>query len=242
MVVQSHFSIIVSDPYLLTLSLLEQALSKGVIFKQGKLVSLATKNGRVSEIQMLCGDKTISLQCDNFVLAAGPWSGQLAQTLLGASIPITPYAGHSIVLQPSIPTSADTLFAILHSQRSSYRAEVIPRSSGEIYISGINNDLDLPPTPSDAIPLESEIAKLKEVADMLFSDYVVKNEQLCFRPMTESGNPIICAYPKIDGVYIATGHSHFGIILGPGTGKVLSELILGEELSVDIAQFALRKQ
>src|SRR2546423_1382981 len=202
MVVHSQFSIIVSDPYLFTLSLLEQAQLNGVVFKQGKVISLATQNGRVSEIQMLYGDRTLSLQCDNFVLAAGPWSGQLAQTLLSASIPITPHAGHSIVLQPSIPPSADGLFAIIHSQHSSYRAEVIPRSSGEIYISGINNDLDLPPTPLEAMPLESEIAKLKEVADMLLSDYVIKKEQLCFRPMTEDGKPFICAYPKIEGVYI----------------------------------------
>lgn len=203
------------------------------------MFSLSSKNGKVSEVQILRGDTTLSLPCDNVVLAAGPWTGPLSQVLLGETIPITPYAGHSIVLQPSVRPSADSLFAIVHTQSASYRAEVIPRSSGEVYISGINNTLDLPLTTTDATPLDTEIAKLKEIADALLPGYIIRKEQLCFRPMTESGDPFVCAYLKIKGVFIGAGHSHFGIILGPGTGKVLSEMILGEELSADISQLAL---
>lgn len=112
-------------------------------------------------------------------------------------------------------------------------------SSGEIYISGINDSYELPPTPEAAIPLATEIAKLKEIADTLLPVYRIKKEQLCFRPMTESGNPFIGLYPQVTGVYIGAGHSHFGIILGPGTGKVLSEMIMGEELTTDVSQFSL---
>jgi glycine/D-amino acid oxidase-like deaminating enzyme len=57
--------------------------------------------------------------------------------------------------------------------------------------------------------------------------------------MTERGRPFIGPYPGVIGVYVGSGHSHFGIILGPGTGKVLSEMILGEELSVDVGQFSM---
>ena len=203
------------------------------------MFSLSSKNGKVSEVQIQRGDTTLSLPCDNVVLAAGPWTGPLSQVLLGETIPITAYAGHSIVLQPSVWPSADSLFTIVHTQSASYRAEVIPRSSGEVYISGVNNTLDLPLTTTDAIPLNTEIAKLKEIADALLPGYIIRKEQLCFRPMTESGDPFVCAYLKIKGVFIGAGHSHFGIILGPGTGKVLSEMILGEDLSADISQLAL---
>ena len=208
---------------------------------QGKATSLLIEHGRVTEIHVTCTDtKTLTLACDKLVLAAGPWSGPLSESLLPKSIPITSYAGHSVLLQPSIAPSADCLFITVHTQNSTYRAEIIPRSSGEVYISGINDALVLPPTPDVAIPLETEIDKLKEIADTILPGYTIQKEQLCFRPMTENGTPFICAYPEVDGVFIGTGHSHFGIILGPGTGKVLSEMILGEELSADVSQFALQ--
>jgi glycine/D-amino acid oxidase-like deaminating enzyme len=119
---------------------------------------------------------------------------------------------------------------IVCAQKSIYRVEIIPRSSGEIYISGINDNLVLPPTPDAAIPLETD-----KLPDYIYN----RKEKLCFRPMTEHGKPFICPYPEVKGINVGAGHSHFGIILGPGTGKVLSEMILGEELNTDVSQFSL---
>jgi glycine/D-amino acid oxidase-like deaminating enzyme len=214
-----------------------------VEFLMATATSLSIENGRVSGIEVDCANKkTRTLRCDSLVIAAGPWSGPLSTSTkfhLPKPIPITSYAGHSVILKPSIATSADCLFMIVRTPVSTHHAEIIPRSSGQIYISGINEALLLPPTPDAAIPLKTEIAKLKEIADVILPEYSIEKEQLCFRPMTEKGTPFICRYPEVNGVYVGAGHGHFGIILGPGTGKVLSEMILGEELSADISQFSL---
>src|SRR5205814_4262229 len=106
------------------------------------------------------------------------------------------YAGHSVLLRPSSAVSADCLFLTLYT-KNSYRAEVVPRSSGDIYISGVNDTLVLPPTPDAALPQKSEIKKLKEIADAIFMDYTIVKEQLCFRPMTDHRKPFICPYPKV---------------------------------------------
>jgi len=227
-----------SDPHRFTLFLLEEAKSKGVRFLQGKVSSLSVVDERVSEVDVLLVDNvtSVSLPCENVVIAAGPWTGPLSKSLLPKPIPVTSYAGHSILLVLSVTSSADCLMAVVHTENGPCRAQIIPRSSGEIYISGINDTLDLPPTPEAAAPQPTEIAKLKAIADTLLPGYSIKKEQLCFRPMTESGLPFIGPYPEVRGVYVGAGHSHFGIILGPGTGKILSEIILGEELSADISQ------
>jgi glycine/D-amino acid oxidase-like deaminating enzyme len=222
------------------MSLLELATSKGVELVRGKASSLSVENSRVTRINVACGDgTTLTLTCDNVVFAAGPWTGPLSESLLPKRIPITSYGGHSLLLRSSIPPSAQCIFMTVYAKKTTYRAEIIPRSSGEIYISGINDTAPLPPTPDAAIPLKTEIGKLKEIADTVFPEYTIVKEQLCFRPMTEHGKPFICPYPEVNGVYIGAGHSHFGIILGPGTGKVLSEMILGEELSADVSQLSL---
>jgi len=225
---------------LLTLFLLETAKSNGVKFIQGRASALTFDTGRVTQINVICQDETtLTLPCDNVVIAAGPWTVPLSKSLLLTPIPVTAYAGHSILVRPATSTSADCLFMTLNCQNVSYHTEILPRSSGEIYISGINDNLPLPPTPDAATPQKSEIDKLREIADEVFAEYTIEKEQLCFRPMTESGNPFISPISGAKGVYVGAGHSYFGLILGPGTGKVLSEMILGEELSVDVSGLSL---
>ena len=67
----------------------------------------------------------------------------------------------------------------------------------------------------------------------------IKARQACFRPVTEDGLPLIGAVPGIDGAYVATGHSVWGMLNAPATGEAMSELILdGAAHRVDLALFA----
>jgi glycine/D-amino acid oxidase-like deaminating enzyme len=43
----------------------------------------------------------------------------------------------------------------------------------------------------------------------------IKARQACFRPVTEDGLPLIGAVPGIDGAYVATGHSVWGMLNVP---------------------------
>ena len=62
--------------------------------------------------------------------------------------------------------------------------------------------------------------------------------QACFRPVTEDGLPLIGPVPGVDGAYVATGHSVWGILNAPATGEAMAELILdGAARRVDLAPF-----
>src|SRR5262249_40130077 len=54
----------------------------------------------------------------------------------------------------------------------------------------------------------------------------IKARQACFRPVTEDGLPLIGAVPGIEGAYVATGHSVWGMLNAPATGEAMSELIM----------------
>jgi glycine/D-amino acid oxidase-like deaminating enzyme len=229
-----------SDPYLLTTFLLEEAVSKGAEFIQASATSLLIEDKSIKTVHATYANgSTISLPCDNLVIAAGPWTGPLSKILLPRPIPVTSYAGHSILVRPSTPLSPDCLFMTLTTRKSSYHPEIFPRASGQLYICGVNESLTLPPTPESAIPRSKDIEKLKEIADTLLEDYTIEKEQLCYRPMTSHGEPFVSAVPDVKGVYVGAGHSFWGITLGPGTGKVLSELVLHEPLSADISHLSL---
>ena len=57
-------------------------------------------------------------------------------------------------------------------------------------------------------------------------------------PGTRDGLPLIGRVPGVEGLYVATGHSVWGILNAPATGEAMAELIVeGEASTVDIAAF-----
>src|SRR5262249_40969922 len=69
-------------------------------------------------------------------------------------------------------------------------------------------------------------------------DASVLARQACFRPVTEDGLPLIGAVPGVAGVYVATGHSVWGILNAPATGEAIAGLILdGAARPVDLSPF-----
>ena len=58
-------------------------------------------------------------------------------------------------------------------------------------------------------------------------------------PACHRRRPLIGAVPGVDGAYVATGHSVWGMLNAPATGEAMSELILdGGARHVDLAPFA----
>ncbi len=49
--------------------------------------------------------------------------------------------------------------------------------------------------------------------------------------------PVISTVEGLDGYVIATGFSGHGFGIGPGAGKLTSELVMGEATTVDPAPF-----
>ncbi len=62
--------------------------------------------------------------------------------------------------------------------------------------------------------------------------------QACYRPVTRDGLPLIGPVAGVEGAYVATGHSVWGILNAPATGEAMAELILdGAARAVDLAPF-----
>ena len=134
----------------------------------------------------------------------------------------------------------------------------------EIYVAGLNNStLPLPELATDIRENEEARKKLRKVTvqlsgaskeglDVNEDDLEVVREGLCFRPVATGGKPVLCkindahlgknnaAMAEGGGVFVAAGHGPWGISLSLGTGKVMSELILGEKTSASIDALGMR--
>jgi len=52
--------------------------------------------------------------------------------------------------------------------------------------------------------------------------------------MTEDRQPLICKADEVENFYMACGFSGHGFMIAPMVGKLISEMVIGKKLSVDI--------
>ena len=59
--------------------------------------------------------------------------------------------------------------------------------------------------------------------------------------MTADHNPLIGEHPELPGFYLATGFSGHGLMMAPGVGHTVSQLILTGQSSIDVSPFEVTR-
>ncbi|EFJ29569.1 hypothetical protein SELMODRAFT_91226 [Selaginella moellendorffii] len=176
------------------------------------------------------------------VVALGPWSSNLSS--ISDLTRISGRKAHSIVVRPK--SSQDlTPHALLLRYKTregkQLAPEVYPRPTGEVYVSGMSEEAELPATAHQVKPRNEAVAMLRRVSETVSSHLQgaeLETAQACFMPLSEDGRPLIGKLPNVEGAYVATGHGYWGILNGPATGAFLSELIVdGECKTLDLKYF-----
>lgn len=54
-----------------------------------------------------------------------------------------------------------------------------------------------------------------------------------FRAATPDGLPILGQHPRHTGLWLAVGHEGLGVTTAPGSGRLLTQLLLGERPDID---------
>lgn len=107
--------------------------------------------------------------------------------------------------------------------------EIYPRGTGEVYVCGMSEEVEVPDDASQVLPRDESSAMLQRVAATVSShlaDAELSVAQACFLPCSEDNVPVIGKFPDLEGAYVATGHSCWGILNAPATGAALAELIV----------------
>ncbi|KAH9899631.1 nucleotide-binding domain-containing protein [Cubamyces lactineus] len=166
---------------------------------------------------------------------------------------------HSVASSGPDAATATTSNSVLQSSvchaiftnAGGFAPEIFSRANGDVWLGGLNPvSTQLPELPTDATLDPSEIDRLLAVGRALCGEDIdLRTEGLCFRPVSVTGRPIITRLHEADlgdgakpgghdgagGVYVATGHGPWGISLSLGTGRVVSEMVLGRETSADVS-------
>jgi glycine/D-amino acid oxidase-like deaminating enzyme len=206
------------------------------------------QTGRVTGIAQSADGSAVSgvevdghlVEADAVVVAMGPWS------LLAAGwIELPAVYGQqspSIVYDTGKDVPPEALFLDYQDDDGSViTIEVFPRADGSTHVTAFSDVAPLPLDPAAVAPDAEAIARLQAVCERLspaFRTDRIIAKQACFRPLTEDGLPLIGKAPKLDSVYVATGHNVWGILNAPATGEALAELIAdGISRATDLTPF-----
>ena len=165
------------------------------------------------------------LAADRVIVAGGAWSAGLIDAV--QHVDVEPVKGQMIMFKGE----PDLIKRMVLSEGH----YIIPRRDGRILAGSTLEKSGFDKTISDTA-LETLRKTAIELVPVLES-LPVERQWAGLRPGTENGVPYICAIDDVDGLYLHAGHYRNGIVLGPASVQLMTELVLGKETFCDASAY-----
>lgn len=209
----------VSDPGALAKAYADLFVSRGGRFVTGDALTLAeTGDGRW---RVEAADGPVAAR--DAVVALGPWS-DLVYGRYGYKMPLGFKRGYHMHYAPQ--PGATLAHPVLDADNGYLLA---PMDKGVRLTSGAEF------APRDAPPTPVQIEMCEPIARRLFPLGAAldaapwKGARPCLPDML----PVIGRAPRREGLWFDFGHAHHGLTLGPVTGRLLAEMMTGEQPFID---------
>ncbi|KNC98015.1 uncharacterized protein SPPG_06434 [Spizellomyces punctatus DAOM BR117] len=228
-------------PRLLMNALMDDAVKNGAQLVLGTVVNIDTSTNTIHYIPKDASTAEETMTYTDIIIAMGPWTGTASAWIPNIPSSINGFKAPSIVFKTSdLPqmVSPHAIFTQISMKGKVASPEIYPRPDGTVYICGecITPDT-LPPSPADVAPSPADMEELKKLAAQVIPDVAacpVIAEQACYVPVPPGNVPVMGRVKGYDNVYVAAGHTVWGILNGPGTGMVISELVLSGQVTCGI--------
>ena len=214
------------DSYRYTQALVEAARKRGVTVRSAEIIGLNASGGRVTGVRL----DNSTIHCGQVLLAMGPWS-RLAEPWLGAYIPVDPLKGE--ILRMELP--AETV----RHDISGGGGSIYAKPNGLVLCGATEEwkgfDRTLSQSAKNSL-LEGAVRLVPDLAKGRISLHTA-----CLRPVTPDWLPIIGKQPGWENVYLATGAGKKGVLLSPGMGKAVADLMCQGESRLPIGGFGAER-
>ncbi len=201
---------------------------RGVVVTRGaEVTQIDVAGGEVKGVVARIDGTIDHVHADAYVLAAGAWSGPLAE-VFGLSLDTRPIRGQ---------------IALLHLPRQPLTRIVnrgldylVPREEGRLLAGSTLEDVGF-----DATTTPDIIARLQRFAIDLLGDLAKGEPERTWaglRPGTPDGVPFLGRPSGVSNAVVAAGHLRAGLHQSAGTAAIVADLVEGREPAINIAPFA----
>jgi D-lysine oxidase len=212
----------VSNPYGVTRTYSERFAKLGGVTLTGDARTLH-RHGQGWRVETDQG----GVDAADVVVALGPWAGDFTAQL-GLRLPFAVKRGYhrhftaqgnAALTRPVLDADVGYLIA--------------PMEMGIRMTTGVEF------APRDAAPTPVQFDRLMGKARELFPLDARADDTTWMgcRPCFPDSRPVIGRAPGLNGVWLAIGHAHWGLTLGPATGRMIAQMMAGETPFVDPAPY-----
>ncbi|HOT31745.1 MAG TPA: FAD-binding oxidoreductase [Petrotogaceae bacterium] len=213
-----------ANPFLVTNAYAQAAISLGAeLNTYTEVVSIKRKGSKIEGVQTSKG----FISTDTVINAAGGYSKEIGK-MAGVDIPVYPQRHQILVTDPV----NEVLGPMVMSFSYNIYCQQSPQGS---FIMGYGD----PAEPRD-YNINSSWRFLEEMAEKVvwllppLKNLRVVRQWSGLYTMTEDRQPLICKADEVENFYMACGFSGHGFMIAPMVGKLISEMVIGKKLSVDI--------
>jgi D-amino-acid dehydrogenase len=211
------------DPEALVKALHAQCIEDGASFVSGAAEGFERERDTVRAVRLADGQR---IECDGVVVAAGAWSGSLAQAL-DLRVPLESQRGYHVTVQSNNLALRHTLMAMEYNLMINPMAMGL-RLAGSVEFAGLQ-------APPDYRRADVLLAKGREIFPHL--DASRTTQWMGHRPCLPDSLPVIGRAPRIANAWLAFGHGHIGMCGGASTGREIAHLVAGRTPQIDLAPF-----
>ncbi|WP_317348447.1 FAD-binding oxidoreductase [Pusillibacter faecalis] len=239
------------NPYKLCFAFVDTVLGKGLDLYTYTNVTGVRLDGE-KRVQGVDTDKGF-IPCGKVVNACGVWSPEIGR-MAGLEIPVEPRKGVILVSAPSFKFCNQKVqeFGYMISKFSNHECKRDPELekyevSFVIEPTDANNVLIGSSRNFAGYDISTEMEIIHVIAKRAIRFYPILKDLNCvrtyagLRPFLADHLPLITQVDEVPGYYIATGHEGDGISMAPTTGRLISELIAGEEPYLDLTPFSFNR-
>ena len=191
-------------------------------------MGISTSNGKVTSVLTNAGE----IFTNTVVNAAGGYSKNIAE-MVNVDIPVYSERHQILVTEPVEPTQGPMVMSFsknIYCQQTPHGSFVMGRGDNteprDLRITSSWNFLDeMAKTVTELLPPLGKLRVVRQWAGLY--------------NLTPDRQPIYGSVDNVEGFYMAVGYSGHGFMFAPMTGLLMSEIILGEETSIDISSLDL---
>lgn len=188
--------------------------------------SLAVENDNPSLILADGG----MLSADIIVVAAGAWSGPLAQSIGDRAVMESERGYNSTLPTPGVALTREIIFAERKFVATPLRIGL--RIGGAAEFGGLDATANFKRSDTLVRLASRYLPGLDPTGGKPWAGH---------RPTTPDSLPVIGPSPRCHRVYYAFGHGHLGLTQAATTGRIIANLVAGRPAGIDIAPYAITR-
>jgi D-amino-acid dehydrogenase len=218
------------DGRLLTQALRQAAIKRGLEIQPLSVDRLCITQGAVTGVTAV-GQ---TYNAGQVAIAGGAWSRTFGSQL-NIDIPVEPQRGQIIHLDlPDTDTSTWPIVSAFHSHYMVCWPD-------QRVVVGATREAGVGFHPqTTAAGIQEVLSEALRVAPGL-APARIREIRVGLRPVTRDTLPVLGAVPEVRNVWLAAGHGPTGLTLGPYSGKIVADLMVGQTPRTDLTPFDVRR-